>query len=85
MNNHEKLKKVLKEIFNEEYTKIKPGSDFKELSSWDSLKYVTLVVAIQSEFEVELSMEQIQLLSTLDGLVKGLIEHGKLEPEYCYE
>ncbi len=85
MNNHEKLKKLLEEVFMEESFQIKTGSDFQELVSWDSLKYVTLVVAVQNEFEIELSIEEIQSLNSLDGLIKGLIKHGKLDSTYCYD
>lgn len=63
-------------VFEEESTKAKCCCSFKELECWDSLRYVQLVAALESTFEIELDAQQISLLITFQGLCDVLAQHA---------
>ena len=72
----EKLKNLLERILDEEFDSLMKVNNFKDLEFWDSLKYVNLVVAIQSEFKVNLTKEDIQNLFTVGDIEAVLANHG---------
>jgi acyl carrier protein len=46
--------------------------DASKVPQWDSLNHISLVVAIESEFGVELSAEELAKLRTVGDMVKLL-------------
>ena len=72
----ERLKNLLAKILDEEFDYLAKVNNFRELEFWDSLKYVNLVVGIQSEFKVNLTKEDIQKLFTVSDIEAVLANHG---------
>lgn len=66
---------VLGEDLNPEATKLEMGSH----ESWDSFSQVNLMIAIESEFEVEFESDEIAELTSWEAIVMALstklIEH----------
>ena len=54
-----KLQSFIESVFDEDYDEVANVKSFRELENWDSLKYLKLIVAIQAEFGIELSPEEI--------------------------
>jgi acyl carrier protein len=55
----QRLKKVLSNILDIPETEINEQSSMKSISNWDSLKHIQLMTAIEEEFEVTLSLEDM--------------------------
>ena len=72
----ERLKNLLEKILDEEFDCLIKVSNFRELEFWDSLKYVNLVVGLQSEFKVNLTKEDIQNLFTVSDIEAVLANRG---------
>ena len=72
----EKLKNLLERILDEEFDSLTRVNNFRELEFWDSLKYVNLVVGLQSEFKVNLTKEDIQNLFTVSDIEAVLTNRG---------
>jgi len=72
----EKIKQLLEDVFTDESSLAAKGVTFSELECWDSLHYVQLVVAVQATFGIELNSEQIQRITSLNGLLEVLKEHS---------
>lgn len=73
---NEKLKEILERVLDENIDSIREADNFRSLEFWDSIMYVKLVGALQSEFSLTFSKEQIAQLLTFSGIVKVLAEHG---------
>ena len=74
-----KLKKAIESIFGEQFEDVARAKDFKEIESWDSLNYIKLVVAIQAEFGVELTAQEIQRMTSISA-IDGILKARGLEP-----
>lgn len=48
------------------------------IPGWDSLGGIMLINAIQSEFEVCFTLEEMTMLNTIESIQKVLIEKGVL-------
>lgn len=72
----ETLKKLLEKVFDEQFEMLTSLENFKNLEFWDSLMYVNLVVAIQAEFKVALTKDEIQKILSVNGIETILLNHG---------
>jgi len=57
-----KIKKVMSAILNINENEISNNSNSKNISSWDSLAHMNLVIALEEEFNLEFNENQIPLL-----------------------
>ncbi|RJR40126.1 MAG: acyl carrier protein [Desulfobacteraceae bacterium] len=71
-----KIREILESVLEEYAEEAIAGVPFTELKCWDSMRYVLLVVSVQSTFEVELDESQIVKITTLIGMCEVLKEHG---------
>ena len=71
-----KLKQVLADVFNIDVGTIDDMTSVDTVKAWDSLKHLNLVLALEDQFHVTLSVEQtVQILNyPLIKVVMG--EHG---------
>ena len=68
-----KLKEVLSNVLGVSIEEINDDSSPDNLDKWDSLSHIKLVMAIESEFEVELSPEDsMDMLSV--KLIRMILE-----------
>ena len=68
-----KLKEVLSNVLGVSIEEINDDSSPDSLDQWDSLSHIKLVMAIESEFEVELSPEDsMDMLSV--KLIRMILE-----------
>jgi len=72
----EKLKQVLADIFNIDVSTIDDLTSVDTVEEWDSLKHLNLVLALEQEFDITLSVEQtVEILNY--PLIKAILgEHG---------
>ena len=57
--NSEKVLALMAETFNVEGALLNEVTSQKNLSAWDSLRHLNLIVALEDEFEVSFEPEQI--------------------------
>ncbi len=55
----DRVKKVISEVFNIDIELINNESSPDNIESWDSLKHMNLIVALEEEFEIEFNDEEI--------------------------
>ena len=73
MNNYEKLKQVIADIFEVEVDTINEESSHDTIDMWDSIHQMNLVFALEESFEIQLSDEEVvQLLSFKQ--IKNILE-----------
>jgi len=60
----EKMKKVMARIFGVGEEVIKDDSSMSSLDSWDSLRHINLIIALEQEFDISFPDEEITLLTS---------------------
>ena len=71
-----RLQSFIESVFDEDYDHVASVQHFREIENWDSLKYLTLVVALQGEFGVELSPEEILMITSVAAIGDVLKSKG---------
>lgn len=61
MNNvlEEKVKNIMSAVFEIPVEQIKDNSSADTIESWDSLKHMNLIVALEEEFKIEFTDDEI--------------------------
>ena len=61
MNNsiEERIKNVMASVFDVAIDKIRNDSSPDTIHSWDSLKHMNLIIALEEEFDIELNDDDI--------------------------
>jgi acyl carrier protein len=73
----ERLRRLMADVFEMPESEIRPNSSPDNVPSWDSLHHLNLVLALEQEFGVEFTPEEIEQLLSAE-LVAALLEQ-KLE------
>lgn len=69
----ERLRRVVSDIFEVPAGELKPDSSPDNISTWDSLRHLNLVLALEQEFGIEFSPEEIEQLLSVD-LIESFVE-----------
>ena len=73
MNNYEKLRQVIADIFEVDVATINEESSKDTIDTWDSIHQMNLIFAIEEAFDINLSdSEVVQLLSVKE--IKRILE-----------
>lgn len=73
----EKIKKLIAEQLDVEEKDIALDSSFQEDLDADSLDVVELIMAIEDEFDIEISDEEAEKISTVKDAVNYIQNHTK--------
>jgi acyl carrier protein len=71
-----RLDTVIAQVFSEEDECFDEETPFAEGATWDSLKHVQLVVALQTQFGVDLTSEEIARITSKRAARAVLGERG---------
>ena len=71
MDNYELvLREVMAAVFEISVVDISERTSVDTIDKWDSLKHVSLVVALEEEFELEFHEEEILLMLNFEAILK---------------
>ena len=70
---HGRLNIVFQETFDDDEIQIMDGTTAADIDEWDSLMHITLVVAIEKEFDIRLNAAEVGKLENV-GTMLNLIE-----------
>lgn len=70
----QKLKNLMAEIFRMQLDEITEELSFKETEVWDSFRHMELIVAIETEFNIELAFEEIISMKNITEIKRILKE-----------
>ena len=71
-----RLQDLFKTLFPEEVLNFTNTLDSKNLTSWDSIKFIIMVVALEEEFNIALSNEELLSLDSYKSILIMLKEKG---------
>jgi acyl carrier protein len=64
----EKLDQILSENFKISIDETSNNYGMKDINNWDSLSHMNLIVAIEEEFKIELTGDEIAEMTTFDNI-----------------
>ena len=72
----QKLKQVLSRIFNVSLDMITDNASPDTIENWDSVRHMTLVLALEEEFDIEFTDDQVVEILSYKLIKIVLKEHG---------
>lgn len=76
MDIYEKVKEMIVEQLGVDEEEVSPSKTFRELNA-DSLDVVELVMAIEEEFDLEISDEEVENIRSVEDAVNYIQENKK--------
>ena len=68
----EKIRQLASDVFEVPLSEIRPESSPDTISTWDSLHHLNLVLALEQEFAIQFTPEEIEQLLSIE-LIDALI------------
>lgn len=69
-----RLQRIFTDVFALPAEHIRPETSPEMIESWDSVNHLNLVLAMEQEFDVQFTPEEIEQLLSVDAIVKLLEE-----------
>ena len=66
---YEKLNAVFQDVFGDESLMVNDQTTAADVDGWDSLRHITLLAAIEDEFDIEFSMAQTIKMKNVGEMV----------------
>ena len=75
----ERTQKVFKEIFEDPTLVVSEQTKAEDIPKWDSLSHISLILALEEEFDVQFSSEEVTSMTCVGDLFAVLerrMKHG---------
>lgn len=66
---YERLNEVFQDVFGDDDITVNDATTAKDIEGWDSLRHITLLAAIEDEFDIEFSMGQTVKMKNVGEMV----------------
>ena len=66
---YERLNEVFQDVFGDDDITVNDDTTAKDIDGWDSLRHITLLAAIEDEFDIEVSMGQTVKMKNVGEMV----------------
>jgi acyl carrier protein len=76
MDVRDKLNGIFHEVFKNDSIQINPEMTANDVEGWDSFSYVTLIVAIETRFDIKFSLKEAMGFKNVGDLIKCI--EGKI-------
>ena len=70
-----KIKSLMAIVFECDVEDIRDSTSPNTLDNWDSIRHMNFIVSLEDEFEIELSSNEIEEISSLQKAVKIISKH----------
>lgn len=75
----ERTRRIVADIFALPLEEVRPDSSPDTISAWDSLKHLEMVLALEQEFAIQFTPEEIEQLLSVELIVALLAEKQPCE------
>lgn len=66
------VKNILSQILEISIENICETTSMKNLPNWDSLKHIAVVVALEDQYDIEFTMDEIVAMTNYSGIIRML-------------
>jgi acyl carrier protein len=77
-NIDERVRGVIAEVFGLDPGEVGPGTSIETVEAWDSLQHLTVVLALEEEFDIQLDDEQTVAAVSFPAMTEIVRERLKL-------
>jgi acyl carrier protein len=67
---HKRLTAVFRDIFDDPSLEITDSTTADDISDWDSITHITLIAAVEEEFNVSFSTKDVKSLANVGGFIR---------------
>lgn len=67
-----RLEQVFQDVFDDDTLAIHPEMTARDVDEWDSLKHITLVLAVEKAFQVRLKAAEVGALENVGQMIELL-------------
>ena len=67
-----KLKSVFIQVFNDKNISINNKTSAKDRKDWDSLKHINLISAIENEFKISFSLNELSAMKNVGDIISNI-------------
>ena len=71
---YERLNDVFRDVFGDDDITVNDETTANDVEGWDSLRHITLLAAIEDEFDIEFSMGQTVKMKNVGDMVDFIEE-----------
>ncbi len=72
---YERLNAVFADVFDDEDLTVNDETTAADVDGWDSLMHITLIDAVEEEFDISFDMKTIVKLKNVGELVDSILEN----------
>ena len=72
MDIKERLNGIFREVFKDDNIQVRPEMTANDVEGWDSFSHVTLIVAIETRFDIKFSLKEVMAFKNVGDLMKGI-------------
>lgn len=76
---YEQLTRVFRDVFDNEDITINDNTTADDIDEWDSMEYINLIMAVEEEFSIKFTMEQVNGMKNVGEMVGLIIEKVKVD------
>ena len=76
---YEQLTRVFRDVFDNEDITINDNTTADDIDEWDSMEYINLIMAVEEEFSIKFTMEQVNGMKNVGEMVDLIIEKVKAD------
>jgi acyl carrier protein len=69
------LQNVFREVFDDDQLVIAKQSSPKDIDGWDSIAHVKLIIAVEEQFGIQISEDEIESAGTVGGFLEVIRKH----------
>lgn len=74
-----KLQEIFRDIFDDETLNIDDSTSSSDIEDWDSLNHINLVSAIEKEFSIKFSFEELVKLKDVGAMVDLMMVKNNIQ------
>ena len=68
---------IVKDVLGEEDIRLAEDSTAKDVDGWDSLAHISILEAVQSEYEIVFELEEIIEMETVGDIISAVVEKAR--------
>lgn len=74
---YERLNAIFRDVFDDDEIEVVPETNSETIEDWDSLEHINLVVAIEKEFGLKFSMDEVTGMANVGEMVEIIKARGQ--------
>lgn len=72
----EKVQEIFRDIFDDDELIITDETNSDDIEDWDSLEHISLIVAMEKEFNMKFDIKKVNTLENVGGMIDLILEQA---------